>query len=390
MRETDFVYLRCSSAVILCMSMTIAGVARANDTSPEKADTSLRGRYPQFVVGVALGNRLPGDYVEEELALVRRHFGCVTPENCMKMSCLQPKEGHFNFAEADAVVDFAEKNGLAVCGHALVWARDEQTPAWMFQDGEKQADRQLVLDRMRRHIRTVVKRYKGRVAFWDVVNEAIDEGDLELRPSRWAKTTGLEFIEEAFRCAHECDPDAVLIYNDYHTESLKKQAKLLSLVKRLRTQGVPVHAIGIQGHWQLGRVPFDQIERHLEAIRVVGMRAVVSELDVSVVPRHRWWADGGKHRKELMTTDPYADGCPEDILVQQSDDYVQLFDIFVRHADVIQRVTFWNLHDGRSWLNSFPWKHADHPLLFDRECRPKPAFHALMRPSQENSSHPAR
>ena len=164
---------------------------------------------------------------------------------------------------------------------------------------------------------------------------------------------------------------------------------MLRLVRSLLDQGTPVHAVGFQGHYQIDQVPFDDIDATLDAVRELGLKAVVSELDIDVVPRDRWWADDGAHRDELRTVNPYPDTLPPDVATRQAEQYAKLFKIFLKHRDVIDRVTFWNLHDGTSWLNSFPWPRTNHPLLFDRQRQPKPAFHAVLetlhnRPTQHS------
>jgi endo-1,4-beta-xylanase len=362
-----------------CVLVALGGGDEGRSQPLASDGESLREACPRFVVGVAVEEGTAASYSAKELSLLERHFSCLTPENCMKMEVLQPVEGHFDFSKADAFVDFAEARGLKVCGHTLVWAKDNRTPAWVFRDGDKPASRELVLARMRTHIKTVVNRYRGRIAAWDVVNEALDDGSHHLRPSGWEKVSGTDFIEEAFRCAHECDPGATLIYNDYDTERPEKRRKLVHLIGDLQGRGVPIHAVGIQGHWEVGRVPLDAIDEQFNMIRNAGLKAVVSELDLSVVPRSKWWADGGAHREELAKTDPYPSECPESLVKQQADEYRMLFGIFRRHSETISRITFWNLHDGRSWLNTFPWRRADYPLLFDRQCEPKPAFYAILK-----------
>jgi lysophospholipase L1-like esterase len=112
-------------------------------------------------------------------------------------------------------------------------------------------------------------------------------------------------------------------------------------------------------------------------LRSLGLKVVVSELDIDVVTRSRWWADDGRHREELAKFDPFKDGVPPEVERRQSDQYAGLFREFERNRDLVARVTFWNLHDGESWLNYFPWRRVNHPLLFDRERRPKPAFDAV-------------
>jgi endo-1,4-beta-xylanase len=330
------------------------------------------------VVGVALGGLLPDDYSPDEQKLIVEQFGSVTPENCMKMTHIQPREGEFHFEQADALVAFARAHKLQVCGHTLVWAKDERTPGWIFKDGDKPASRALVLARMKTHIQTVVSRYRGKVASWDVVNEALDDTETFLRTSSWTKLAGPDFINLAFQWTRAADPDALLVYNDYNIELPAKREKLLRLIRELQTKNVPLDAVGIQGHWEVDRIPLREIEELLAAMNRLSLKVMVSELDLGVVPRGGWWADGGKNRAEISRTNPLAAGCPPDLLDRQARQYAELFRLFKARSDSIARVTFWDLHDGRSWLNDFPWKHAEYPLLFDKKGKPKPAFGAVM------------
>ena len=359
-----------------CLFLLVAPLVAVGD---DGASGSLQAKFgSRFVVGVALGGQVPADYSQVERDLILGQFGSVTPENCMKMTAIQPREGEFHFEQADALVDFATRNHLQVIGHTLVWAKDERTPDWMFRDGDQPASRDLVLERMRTHIRTLVTRYRGKIASWDVVNEALDDTEPYLRPSQWLSIVGPEFIQEAFQAAHEADPAALLLYNDYNVESAKKRPKLLRLIGDLRAAKAPLGAIGIQGHWEVDQIPFADITALLTAMREVNLQVIVSELDLGVVPRGVWWADGGKNRAEVAQTDPLAGGCPPDLVERQARQYAELFKLFGERSESIGRVTFWDLHDGRSWLNSFPWQHAEYPLLFDRDATPKPALGAVL------------
>ena len=330
-----------------------------------------------FEMGVGVSDRISEQ--TNDWPLLTAQFGTVAPENCMKPVALQPAEGQFNFAQADAFVEFAARHRLKVVGHCLVWAKDDRTPAWFYRDGDNPASQELLLQRMRRHIETVVGRYRGRIAAWDVVNEALDDGTNHLRPSGWVKACGEEFIAKAFEYAHQADPEAFLIYNDYNTELPAKREKTIRLVRSLRAKNVPIHAVGLQGHYELDHLPLADLEPTLVAMRELGVKVVVSELDIDVIPRSRWWAEGGKYREELVKLNPYRAACPPEILQRQAGEYAQLFRLFRRHAGVITRVSFWNLHDGQSWLNSFPWQRVNYPLLFDRAGQPKPAFDAVLQ-----------
>lgn len=297
----------------------------------------------------------------------------------MKPAALRRTEQAWDFEQADRFVAFANAKDLKVVGHCLVWAKDDRTPAWFYQDGAAPASKEVLLARMKTHIETVVGRYKGRIATWDVVNEALDDGKPELRDSGWLRIAGEEFIARAFEYAHAADPAAQLIYNDYNNELDGKREKMLALLARLKARNVPLHAVGLQGHYEIDRVPYEQLEKTLVALRAIGMKAVVSELDIDVIPRGRWWADGNRHRAEMTKLDPYAAGCPPEVLARQAEQYARLFRLFRKYEDVIVRVSFWNLHDGQSWLNDFPWRRVNHPLLFDRQGRPKPAYDAVVQ-----------
>ncbi len=342
-------------------------------------DRSLRrsaARY--FDIGVGIGHEIVDR--EADWPLLTTQFSGVTPENCMKIAALQPVEGEFHWEEADRLVKFARGQGLTMVGHCLVWAKDDRTPAWIYRDGDGEASKALLLERMEAHIDRVAGRYRGQVVAWDVVNEALADGGEEndLRPSSWLSIAGDDFIAKAFEFAHRADPDAILIYNDYHNELPPKRAKMIRLLRSLKARGAPVHAVGIQGHYTIDKVPFDDIEATLVAMRELELKVFVSELDIDMVPRDRWWADGGAHREELATLNPFPDGLPVELARRQADQYARLFRLFKQYADVVERVTFWNLHDGRSWLNSFPWERTNHPLLFDRASQPKPAFDAVI------------
>lgn len=297
----------------------------------------------------------------------------------MKPDPIQRQSGVWAWEVPDAFVNFAVSNDLKVVGHCLVWAKDDRTPAWFTLDGDKPVGRELLLERMKTHIDTLVGRYRGKIAMWDVVNEALDDGTNYLRDSAWSRACGEEFILKAFEYAHAADPSALLIYNDYNNELPAKLPKMLRLIETLRARKAPLHAIGLQGHYELDSVPFDAIEKTLRAMKSIGMKVVVSELDIDVVPRARWWANGGAERETLAKVNPYRDGCPPEILQRQAKQYARLFAIFSKYSDQILRVTFWNLHDGQSWLNYFPWQRVNHPLLFDRNGQPKPAYEAVMR-----------
>jgi GH35 family endo-1,4-beta-xylanase/lysophospholipase L1-like esterase len=354
-----------------------AGKHDAGQQSANRDRRSLREAVGgRFKIGVGVSHVVVQN--PEDAVLIRQHFGVVTPENCMKPQSIQPAENEWNFEAADRFADFARGAKLEVVGHCLVWAKDDRTDPWMMQEDGKPVSRETLLRRIEAHVAKVVERYADVATEWDVVNEAVgDSGDGLLRDSVYSRTTGIDFIVTAFKAARAKDPDALLIYNDYNDHLPGKRKKVIELLTQLKQKGAPVDAYGMQGHFELGDDSIAQLRETFDALRKLGLKVVVSELDIDVVTRGRWWADGGKYRDELATYDPYRDGLPAEIVQKQARQYAELFELFIENSDIIERVSFWNLHDGQSWLNYFPWRRVNHPLLFDRNRRPKPAFDAV-------------
>lgn len=331
------------------------------------ADDFIQDVYrDSFLIGTA--GDFPARYSEQELNLATTHFNAVTPENCMKPGPVHPEEGVWRFERPDALVQWAADNNLEIHGHTLVW--HSQTNDWFFRDGDKA----VVTQRMKDHITTLVGRYKGKIRSWDVVNEAISDGGNEesgrmenLRNSPWLQSVGPEFLTLAFRFAHEADPDAILYYNDYNIESGPKHDSSMVLLKRLLSDGAPIHAVGIQGHWSTRRVPFDDIDRAIADYASLGLKVSITELDVTIRGASGGQFGSGRRRGPGSITPASAED-----LTAQAEAYAKLFRIFRKHADVIERVTFWGLNDRRTW------RFGQHPLIFDADNRPKPAYAAIV------------
>jgi endo-1,4-beta-xylanase len=220
---------------------------------------------------------------------------------------------------------------------------------------------------MRDHIYTVVGRYKGKVKVWDVVNEALsDSGTNVLRNSLWLEIIGPDFIAKAFQYAHEADPDAILRYNDYSLENPTKRRKLITLIKSLQEQKVPVHAIGSQAHVNVSTT-FEIMDQSLAEIATLGLPIHITELDVNS-------AQGGQRgfgadiASNAATT---QGGLVSDADRRQAEAYAGIFRAFLKHDQHVEMVTFWGPNDANSW------RANGKPLLFDGNSQPKPAFHAV-------------
>ncbi len=346
------------------MALLGAGI----DPQPVAEPTLKEAYKTYFPIGVAVA---PRNLTGPESELIIQQFSSITPENAMKMGPIHPEENRYFWKDADAIVDFAQKNGLKVRGHNLCW--HSQTPRWFFTDSTgKQVSREVLLSRMKRHITDVVNRYKGKIYAWDVVNEAVpDTGTGVYRKSKFYEIIGEEYIEKAFEYAHQADPDARLFYNDYNTENTSKRARIYQLVKKLKEKGVPIHGVGLQGHWSIYEPSAQELETSINQFASLGLAVQVTELDVSVYPKEH-------ERREKKVTDTSEFTAEMD--AKQAAHYKMLFDIFRKHKNTITNVTFWNVSDKSSWLDNFPIPgRKDYPLLFDQSYQPKKAFWSVVK-----------
>ncbi|KTC48468.1 1,4-beta-xylanase [Pseudomonas fluorescens ABAC62] len=216
--------------------------------------------------------------------VVARQAGIVVPENALKWAQVHPAPDRYTFSPVDSVVAFAQANHQRMRGHTLCWHR--ALPDWVTRTVTPTNAKEVLAQ----HIAAVVGRYRGKIASWDVVNEAIqlDDGQAGgLRDSFWYRMLGAGYIDLAYDAAHRADPDAALCYNDYGLESdspagTHKRAAVLALLRTLKQRGVPVHALGIQSHLRAadlhsfgpGLVTF------LRQVHDLGLSVHITELDV--------------------------------------------------------------------------------------------------------------
>ncbi len=342
-----------------------------------------------FHVGVALSHDQIFGKEPDAIAIVEKHFNTVTPENILKWEEVHPEPTRYNFEPVDRYVALGEKYKMLIIGHTLVW--HAQTPAWVFQDENgKPLTRDALLHRMKEHIFTVMGRYKGRIHGWDVVNEAVGE-DGQLRKSKWLEIIGEDYIVKAFEYAHQADPDAQLYYNEYDYEIRPKCEGVVRLIKQLQSQGVHLDGIGIQGHWFVDFPSIQEVESQFQALAPLGVPLMVTELDVSALPYY----PVDSPAVDLSALDPatqkkynpYPDGLPDVVQKNLTQRYAELFSLFLKYHEKISRVTFWAVHDGQSWRNYVPIRgKTDYPMLFDRQCKPKPAFNAILNIMKNRNS----
>ena len=350
-----------------------------------QAGPTLKQAFKQdFLIGAALN---PSQFCGSnavEATLVKQQFNSISPENVLKWEEVHPKPGKYDFRLADRYVEFGEKNGMFIIGHNLVW--HAQTPVWVFENANGQpVSRKVLLQRMRDHIMTVVGRYQGRIKGWDVVNEALaEDGSLDTN-SPWMRIIGPDYIEKAFEFAREADPKAELYYNDFSMENPAKRAGGLALVRRLKAEGIPIIGVGLQGHYTLNWPSDRELNKTIDAFAKLGVKVMITELDVDVLPAawEQGNADISRNFQLQKQLNPYSNGLPAEMQQRLADRYADLFQVFLKHRDVISRVTLWGVADQDSWLNDWPVQgRTSYPLLFDRQYQPKPAFEAVIKTAQ--------
>jgi endo-1,4-beta-xylanase len=283
--------------------------------------------------------------------VLAREFNVLTPENALKFGQLSVGRDRYAFKDADALVAFAEAHQMQVHGHTLVWHRN--LPDWLTQGNWSRAELIAILQQ---HIETVVGRYRGRIAVWDVVNEALEK-DGSLRDSIWLRGIGPEYIEMAFRWAHRADPQARLLYNDYRTEEFnRKSDAMYRLVQRLQRQGVPIHGVGLQMHKGIKDPPDGvQVAANMRRFTNLGLEVQITEMDVGIYE---------------------GQGTPSQRLERQAAVYRDMMAVCLQ-SERCSALTTWGLADHHSWIPGF-FGYSDAPLLFDRLYQPKPAHQALV------------
>lgn len=336
----------------------------------------------RFLIGTALKVFQSSGRDTNAVNIVKKHFNAIVAENCMKMEEVHPEEGKYTFDQADQFVKFGEDNGLTITGHCLIW--HSQCPEWFFQDENgKEVSPEVLKQRMKDHIYTVAKRYKGKLKGWDVVNEAIIE-DGSYRKSKFYQILGEEFIPLAFQYAHEADPDAELYYNDYGMDNEGRRNGVVKLIRSLKEKGLRIDAVGMQGHMGMDYPKIEEFEKSMLAFAAEGVKVMITEWDMSALPTARQSANITDTIAFRKTLNPYTETLPDSVSQAWNARMKQFFNLFEKHADIVTRVTAWGVTDGDSWKNDFPMKgRHDYPLLFDRNYQPKAFVTELIEESKK-------
>lgn len=324
----------------------------------------------KFLVGVAMNQWQVSGRDTSSVKIVKKHFNSIVAENCMKCQVIHPEEDKYDFKLSDEFVNFGEENDMYMIGHCLVW--HSQLAPWFCVDKDgKNVSADVLKKRMKEHITTVVSRYKGRIKGWDVVNEAIME-DGSYRKSKFYEILGEEFIPLAFQYAHEADPDAELYYNDYNMHAEGKRNTVVKLVNDIKAKGLRIDAVGMQGHVGMDYPSLEEFEASMVAYGATGAKVMITEWDMSALPNVNFSANISDTVAYKASINPYPESLPDSVSQKWNNRMNDYMNLFIKHSDIVSRVTAWGVSDGDSWKNGFPVRgRHDYALLFDREYQPK-------------------
>ena len=335
-------------------AVTTAGSHAHAQTMRQEADRA----------GILMGTAVQPGYLTQPAyaATLAREFNMVEPEDALKWTALRPDENTFDFSQADQIVSFAGAHGMKVRGHNLVWGI--HNPKWLA--GGTFTPQQLNA-MLHEHIAKVVGHYRGQVFAWDVVNEALDDNG-KLRDSIWYNRPGIGFagqgtayIKQAFRWAHEADPQALLFYNDGGAEEMnRKSDAVYAMVKDFKRRGVPIDGVGLQMHIVDLAVNADSVAANIARLVKLGVQVHITELDVAVP------VDAAGNASN-----------PED-LARQAEIYRKVAEACRKNAGCSALQT-WGFTDKYSWIGWFTSHRKGMALPFDRQYQPKPAYRALLR-----------
>jgi len=377
------------STRLLVTLFILTALTSCSSQSPKPVADNLKDAFSDaFKIGVAVTpHNISGEDPQAE-ELILKHFNAVSPENCLKAEVVHPTPDTWDFSQADAYVQYAEDHGLWKLGHTLCW--HNQTPSfyWEKKNGQPKSREELI-ETLRSHIETVAGRYAGRIDAWDVVNEIIGEHG-EYRVKGWVKAfggDGYEVVRNAFMFAEKYAPGTELYYNDFNVWRKEHVDGIVTMVKRLQSEGIRIDGVGIQAHWGLNYPKTEYIEHAIDTLASCGIKVMITELDVDVLPLTKEGQIIGQAMSESQFQleefktffDPYQNGMPDDVAEQLDNRYAELFGIFYKHRDQIDRITVWGLKDDISWKNGYPIPNrTNYPLLFNRDYSAKKAIDKIL------------
>jgi endo-1,4-beta-xylanase len=342
----------------------ILGMAAVSNFEAASVSQAQTLRQEADRIGILVGTAVNPVYLDQPAyaSTLAREYNMLEPEDAMKWTALRPDENTFNFDAADRLVDFAQAHAMKVRGHNLLWAT--HNPKWLV---EGHYSPEQLNNLMKQHIHQVVSRYRGKVFAWDVVNEAFDQHG-QLRDSIWYNQPGIglaakgtAYIEQAFRWAHEADPQALLFYNEAEGEAINpKSDAIYAMAKDFKKRGVPLDGIGLQMHILSLAADPASIAANIKRLTKLGVQVQITEMDVALpVDSHGAVLD------------------PAD-LQKQAEIYRQIADLCLHNRGCTAFQT-WGFTDKYSWIPRFTHWTKGAALPLDAQYQPKPADTALLK-----------
>jgi endo-1,4-beta-xylanase len=382
--------MKCYKLVLSLTAYLLTIFSQAqNPVSKANEDKRLKDVYKDaFLIGAAVTPAITSGTDKAAQDIVVKNFNSITVENGMKAALINPQPGVYNFGPADDFVAFGRKHNMFIVGHTLVW--HNQCPDWFFTNADGQPNnREEQKERLRKHIEAIAGRYAGKVQAWDVVNEVIDNDGSYRMNTAWVKAfgNGDTLVKYAFKFAAQYAPNTELYYNDFNAWRPAKRDGIVRLIKMLQKEGIRIDGVGMQGHWGLNYPTTGYIEDAIDAYAACGVKVMITELDIDVLPLTRegqvigqGMADKQFQMEEFKNfLDPYPNGLPDSMQIVLAKRYAELFSVFYKRREKIARVTLWGVYDGMSWKNNYPVPgRTNYPLLWDRERWPKPALNAVL------------
>ncbi|MEC7829621.1 MAG: endo-1,4-beta-xylanase [Bacteroidota bacterium] len=332
--------------------------------SQEISEPSLK-KHSEFPIGTSI--RFVEFMKDKKLKkLQKHHFDSYTAGNDMKMYQIVTREGNYNWARVDSIINYTTLNNQRLFGHTLIW--HSATPKWV--EKKAMSNPQWLEKFMKEYITKYVGRYKGKVDGWDVVNEGLNtKGSGFREESIWYKTMGKKYIEKAFKYAHKADPKAILFYNDFNIErDTLKFNSMMKMIEDFLERDVPISGIGFQMHIRMD-IPNEIIEYTLKRAASTGLQIHLSEVDI-IFNSHDDSKGGGIQTYNNLTTE---------MLNEQLIKYEELVNIYKKTVPKSQQygITLWGFNDRDTWINRF-FKIKDWPCIYDEKLNPKPAFYGFL------------
>lgn len=377
--------MKIQNAILTIFASVLVSACGGNKQTTKPAESTLKETFgDKFLIGAAINTEQAAEKDSNAVRILRTHFNSIVSENDMKMEIVHPEEGRFDFEKADALVHFGEKYDMSIIGHCLIW--HSQCPEWFCVDKKgENVSAEILKQRMKEHITTIVLRYKGKIKGWDVVNEAILE-DGSYRKSKFYQILGEEFIPLAFQYAHEADPNVELYLNDYNMHEAGKRETYVKIINELKKRGLRIDAIGMQGHMGLDYPNIDEFEKSMTAYAGTGIKVMITEWDMSALPTVNRTSNISDTVAFKKAMNPYPETLPDSVSQCWNARMKDFFNLFLKHADAVDRITTWGVTDRESWKNNFPVRgRHDYPLLFDRNYQMKPFLKELLKEYQSET-----